>query len=146
MGEVAIVGMACLFPGAPDIRTFWRNIVHKVDAISDPPDNWEGEPWYDPDSKAPDRIYMKRAGFLKDICRFDPVKYGIIPKAVNGSEPEHWLSLKIAYEALADAGVPEIPINRERTEVIMGRGTFVNRGYATMCHYSIGMDQALSML
>lgn len=146
MGGVAIVGMACLFPGAPDIKAFWRNIVNKVDCISDPPENWEGLAWYDPDSKESDRIYSKRAGYLKDLSRFDPIKYGIFPKAVEGSEPEHWLSLKIAYEAIADAGVPEIPLNRERTEVIMGRGTFINRGYATLCHHSFGIDQALSIL
>lgn len=146
MDDVAIVGMACIFPGAPDIRTFWQNIVSKADCISDPPDDWEGYPWYDPDSNEPDRTYVKRAGYLKDLSRFDPFKYGIIPKAVDGAEPEHWLSLKVAYETLADAGVPDIPINREKTEVIMGRGLFVNRGYITISHYSLGIDQTLDIL
>src|SRR5215831_3720378 len=35
--DVAVIGMACLFPGAPDLATFWQNIVGKVDAITDPP-------------------------------------------------------------------------------------------------------------
>ena len=146
MKEVAIVGMACLFPSAPDIRTFWQNITNKVNSISDPPDDWEGNPWYEPGSDAIDRVYVKRAGYLKELSRFNPMKYGILPKAVDGAEPEHWLSLKVADEALTDAGVPDIPLNRERTEVIIGRGTFMNRGYTTMCHHSFGIEEALRMV
>ena len=36
-GDAAIIGMACEFPKAPDLRTYWQNIVSKVDAIVDPP-------------------------------------------------------------------------------------------------------------
>ena len=40
-GDIAIVGMSCLFAGAPDLDTYWRNIVSKHDAVSDPPaDEW----------------------------------------------------------------------------------------------------------
>ena len=38
-GEVAIIGMACIFPKAPNLQTFWQNIVSKVDAIDDPPED-----------------------------------------------------------------------------------------------------------
>ncbi len=124
---VAIVGMACIFPGAPDLKAFWENIVNKVDAISDPPEDWGGEFSYDPHSTANNRIYCKRGGYLGDLARFDPLEFGIMPKAVDGSEPEHFLALRVAYEAMKDAGFPDIPINRERTEVILGRGTYVNR-------------------
>ena len=59
-GDVAIIGMACLFPRAPDLRTYWQNIVSKVDAIGDPPEDWEAESYYDPDSVQNDRVYCKR--------------------------------------------------------------------------------------
>ena len=42
---VAIVGMACLFPKAPDVAAYWENIVRKVDAVSDPPLSREMEPF-----------------------------------------------------------------------------------------------------
>ena len=35
--DVAIIGMACVFPKAPDLRSFWENILAGVDAIGDPP-------------------------------------------------------------------------------------------------------------
>ena len=40
---IAIVGMACLFPGAQDIKRYWQNIINKVDAIVAPPEDWGGE-------------------------------------------------------------------------------------------------------
>ena len=60
-GDVAIIGMACVFPGAPDLETFWHNIVNKVDAITDvPPERWDPEIFFDPTSLANDRVYSKR--------------------------------------------------------------------------------------
>ncbi len=38
---VAIVGMACLFPKAGDLESYWANIRDGVDAIVDiPPSRW----------------------------------------------------------------------------------------------------------
>lgn len=144
--DIAIVGMACLFPGAPDLTTYWQNIVNKVDAVSDPPEGWEGDAWYDPASTANDRIYTKKGGYLGDLARFDPLRYGVMPSAVDGAEPEHFLALKVASEALADAGDPEIPINRERTDLIIGRGTFINRGYTTLHQHGLFIDQTLRLV
>ena len=143
---VAIVGMACIFPGAPDLKAFWENIVNKVDAISDPPEDWGGEFSYDPHSTANNRIYCKRGGYLGDLARFDPLEFGIMPKAVDGSEPEHFLALRVAYEALKDAGFPDIPINRERTEVILGRGTYVNRALMNLHQHGFILHQTLNLL
>jgi len=36
--DVAIVGMACVFPGAADVESFWRNIAAGRDAISEVPE------------------------------------------------------------------------------------------------------------
>jgi acyl transferase domain-containing protein len=41
--DIAIIGMACVLPGAPDTRRYWENILHKVNAISDAPPEWEAE-------------------------------------------------------------------------------------------------------
>jgi acyl transferase domain-containing protein len=101
--EVAIVGMACLFPGAGSAGEFWRNIVNKVDAITDPPEGADHPSSY----LETDEVYCRRGGYLGDLSRFDPVAYGIVPKAVDGAEPEHFLALRVADEALRDAGFPE---------------------------------------
>jgi len=145
-GDVAIVGMSCLLPGAPDIRTFWQNIVDRKSALGEPPDDWGGMPWFDPASTDNDRIYCKRGGYLGDIATFDPIKYGVMPLSVDGAEPEHFLALRAAYDALLDAGVPDIALNKKRTEVILGRGTFVNRGYTSLHQHGLIIDQTLRLL
>ena len=101
---VAIVGMACLFPGAGDLDTYWRNILGGVDATSDPPpEAWDPDVYYDPEFADPDKTYCKRGGYLGSLARFDPLAHGIPPVAVGG-EPDQWLALQVATDALADAG------------------------------------------
>jgi phosphopantetheine--protein transferase-like protein len=144
--DVAIVGLSCVFPGARDVQQFWSNILNKVDAVSDAPPDWGAEYVYDPDSGANDRTYCKRGGFLRELADFDPARYGVMPNAVDGTEPDHFLALRAACEALRDAGYADTGPYRERTEVIIGRGTYVNRGNTTAVQHSIILDSVLRVL
>ena len=144
--DVAIIGMACIFPGAPNLERYWQNIVSKVDLISDPPDDWSAEDVFDPDSTANDRVYCKRGGYLQELTQFNPLAYGVMPRAVDGGEPEHFLALRVAHEALADAGYLDRPFNRDRAAVILGRGTFLNRGSVTALQHGLVVDQTLRIL
>ena len=77
---VAIIGMSCLFPGAPDVDTYWRNILGKVDAVTDPPpEAWDADIYYDPDFADTDATYCKRGGYLGALASFDPLAHGIPP-------------------------------------------------------------------
>jgi acyl transferase domain-containing protein len=105
----------------PDLHTYWENIISKVDAVSDPPEEWEANLFYEPDSSENDRVYCKRGGYLGDLARFDPLKYGVMPNSIDGGDPDQFLALRVAYEALEDAGYLKRPVNRERIEVILGR-------------------------
>ncbi len=144
--DVAIIGMACIFPGAPDLRTYWQNIIAKVDAVGDPPEDWEAELFYDPSSTENDRVYCKRGGYLGDLARFDPLKFGIMPNSVDGGEPDQFLALQVAQEALADSGYANAVVDRERVEVIIGRGTYINRGFTTVVQHGLVVDQVLRIL
>lgn len=144
--DIAIVGMSCLVPGAAGPARFWQNVVGKVDAITDAPPDWQPEWFYDPAGPAVDRSYTRRGGFLGDLCRFHPPKYGVPPTAVEGAEPDHFIALKCAFEAMADAGCPEIPVNRAKTGVILGRGLFVNRGWVAVFQRTVAVDQLVHVL
>ena len=85
--DVAIVGMACVFPGARNLREFWCNVVRQVDAISDPPDSWEMNVLYEPGTRANSRFYSRRGGYI-ERPEFDPLAFGVLPKAVDGGEPD----------------------------------------------------------
>jgi acyl transferase domain-containing protein len=146
--DVAIVGMAGLFPGSPDLRTYWDNVVAGVSAISDPPPgSWDPQVFFDPASTSPDRVYCKRGGFLSDLTRFEPAAYGVIPTAAQGGEPDQWLALKVAVSALADAGYDEVPAGvRQKTAVILGKGTYLNRGNFTVVQHGMVVDQTMALV
>jgi acyl transferase domain-containing protein/NAD(P)H-dependent flavin oxidoreductase YrpB (nitropropane dioxygenase family)/NADP-dependent 3-hydroxy acid dehydrogenase YdfG len=121
-GDVAIIGMACVLPQAPDLATYWRNILHKVDAIREvPEDRWDWRRYFDPDPTAPDRVYSRWGGFLDDVP-FDPTRWGIPPSAMSSIEPLQLLALHVADAAIEDAGYATRPFPRERTSVILGVG------------------------
>ncbi len=146
--DVAIVGMSCLFPGASSLEAYWDNIMSGASAISDPPPgSWDPDVYFDPDSTANDRVYCKRGGFLSGLTKFEPAKYGIIPSSVDGGEPDQWLALKLAVEALTDAGYSDLPeAVRRKTGVILGRGTYLNRGNFIVAQHGIIVDQTMSLL
>ena len=130
---VAIVGMAAVLPGAKDMATFWNNSLRGVDAITEvPADRWDWRLYYDPDPKAPDKVYSRWGGFLPDLP-FDPLRYGMPPTSLPSIEPAQLLALEVARAALVDAGYAERPFPRERTAVILGMGggaAQVAMGYA----------------
>ncbi len=143
-GEVAIVGMGCLFAGAPNLDAYWKNITSKVDSVSDPKaGEWEPELFYDPASKSNDRVYCKRGGYIGDIVDFRPTDFGIMPMAVDGGEPDQFLALRVAQEALADAGYTKSPKEHLRTEVVLGKGTYVNRGNLTVGYHSMIVEHVV---
>ena len=118
--NVAIVGMGCLLPKAPNVRAFWDNILNKVDAISDiPKERFNVDLYYDPDRKAKDKMHSRWGGFL-DPVSFDPMRYGIPPNALPSIDPLQLLALVTVDQALRDAGYADRDFPRQRTSVILG--------------------------
>ena len=145
--SVAIVGMSCLFPGAPDLDAYWRNILAGVDATSDPPPGvWDTESYYDPSFTDTDKTYCKRGGYLGSLVSFAPLAHGIPPVSVGG-EPDQWVALQLARDALADAGYDELPAEiRARTGVMLGKGTYLNGGNAVAVQRGLIVEQTLQVL
>lgn len=146
---IAIVGMAGCYPGAGNIRRYWQNILDKVDAVSAADPEWVG-PYFEESvngsATSEDRIYTTRGGFLRDLARVDPLAHGVMPSVAAGSDPDHLLALHYAGEALADAGYAQREFKRERTGVILGRGTYGNRALASTMSRNLFLDQALDLV
>ena len=145
--SIAIIGMAGLYPKAADVQAYWQNILNKVSGITEGPDNWTG-PHYDPDSEENDRIYTKKAGFLGELARFNPLEFGIMPRSIASAEPDHFLAMRMARDVLIDAGYGDgqRPFNRQNTGIVIGRGTYINRGYSVLLQHGIIVDQTLTLL
>ncbi len=102
---IAIVGLSCCFPGAPDAEQFWRNLRDGVDAISEiPPDRWDwraldGDPRHD--SR---RTNIRWGGFIDNVLAFDPLFFGISPREAALMDPQQRLMLIHAWKAIEDSG------------------------------------------
>jgi polyketide-type polyunsaturated fatty acid synthase PfaA len=120
---IAIVGMSALLPGAPDLQTYWRNIVDAVDCLTDIPDDhsWSPRDYFDADPATPDKTWATRGGFL-DKVPFDPMQHGVIPVALEAIDTDQLLALIVARECLRDAGLDPDGEgwDRDRTSVILG--------------------------
>lgn len=123
--NVAIIGAACLLPGAQDLETFWRNLLDKVETTREiPMERWDWRLLYDPDKSAPDKIYARWGGFIEPVP-FDPLHYGIPPKALASISVAQLLALEVTRRALQDAGYGDAILDaetRRRTAVYFGAG------------------------
>ncbi len=121
---VAIVGLGCRFPGAPDVESYWRLLRDGVDAIREvPAERWDIESFYDPDPEAPGKMTTRFGGFLEGIDRFDPQFFSISPREAATLDPQQRLLLEVTWEALENAGIPPQRLFGTRTGVYMGMGT-----------------------
>ena len=118
--DVAVVGMACVFPGSPDLASFWQTVLSGADTVTEvPPERWNADTYYSPDAEAGRRTPSKWGGFIAPVP-FDPLRYGIPPAALRSIEPSQLLALEVARRALADAGYAERPVDHSRTSVVFG--------------------------
>ncbi|MGA9753333.1 MAG: SDR family NAD(P)-dependent oxidoreductase [Acidobacteriota bacterium] len=119
---VAVVGMACFYPGASDVDQFWRNVMERRDLVREvSKDRWAAELFYDPDPASSDRVISRWGGFL-DPVPFDPVRYGIPPASLGAVASTHMLMLEVVRRAIEDAGFDRRRFPRDRTAVIIGTG------------------------
>jgi acyl transferase domain-containing protein/phosphopantetheinyl transferase len=125
--DIAVIGMSCIFPGAEDVETFWQNIINKIDSTQTVPSDRMDPVHFDKQAVGIDRFYCNRGGFISDY-EFDPRRFGILPIAVEGTEPDHLLTLDLAYKALEDAGVFAKNITLEKTGIILGKGNYAGPG------------------
>ncbi len=119
---IAVVGMACRFPGGSDSPTaYWKLLTEARSGIVDvPPDRWDNEALYDPDPEAPGKLYVRSGGFLAAVDSFDPAVFGISPGEAPGLDPQQRLLLELTWEALEDAGIPPTSLGGSATGVWIG--------------------------
>lgn len=105
---IAIVGMACRFPGGADTpEALWDLIRDGGDAITTvPPDRWDVDAIYDTDASVPGTTSSRFGGFLDGVDRFDAGYFGISPREAAHMDPQQRLVLEVAVEALERSGLP----------------------------------------
>ncbi|MCK6525846.1 polyketide synthase, partial [Myxococcota bacterium] len=100
---IAVVGMACRLPGAPDLDAFWELLTAGRDAIRPiPEDRWPLAGFYDPDP-ASGRSYVREGGFLEDAGRFDARFFGLSDDEAAKLDPQQRLFMEVGWSAMEHA-------------------------------------------
>jgi phthiocerol/phenolphthiocerol synthesis type-I polyketide synthase C len=131
---IAIIGMACRFPGGvTNPADFWELLSSGRDAVTQiPADRFGTEFYQHPSKREPGKSYTFAAGVLDDVAGFDAAFFGISRREATQMDPQQRLLLELAWETFEDAGLSP----RE----MAGRNCAVYVGVASTDYGHRGMD------
>lgn len=115
-GEIAVVGMACRFPGGVHSpETFWDLLSNSVDPVREIPEwRWNRDPLRQSE------LTTRMGGFLDEIDKFDPLFFGISQVEAEALDPQQRILLELTWEAFEDAGWNPKSLGGSNTGVFVG--------------------------
>lgn len=118
--DIAIVGMAGIFPGADDVYKLWDNLIKGVSSIKDISiERWNDSEVYSsiPDK---DKTYCKWAGLIENFDKFDPQFFNISVREAKRMDPQQRLFLETAWSAIENGGYTAKRLSDFRVGVFAG--------------------------
>ncbi|KAJ5318487.1 hypothetical protein N7476_004931 [Penicillium atrosanguineum] len=124
--KIAVVGMACRFPGADTTEEFWKCLTQGKDMHRHiPPDRFDIETHVDPTGKKQNTSKTSYGCFVDNPGLFDAMFFGMSPREAEQTDPMQRLALVTAYEALENAGYVDGrgAIHRQRVGTFYGQAS-----------------------
>ncbi len=133
--DIAIIGLACKFPGADSIEEFWDNLSKGISSINSALNNrWNKEDicsQYGIDREKLSKVYTPVGGYIEDIDKFDAEFFGIPEGEAPFIDPQHRILLETVWKALENSGYSNGQLSGSNTGVFVG---------ARGCMYKTDMD------
>ena len=111
---IAIVGMACKFPGADDLAAFWELLEAGASGLSDARSGSGSWADFFGDASAADNGY-RRAGFVEGLDQFDASFFRISPIEARNMDPQLRMLLETTWHAIEDTGIDPDTLRGSRT-------------------------------
>ncbi|HVU69240.1 MAG TPA: type I polyketide synthase [Ktedonobacteraceae bacterium] len=148
---LAIIGIGCHFPGgATSPQAFWDLLCSGTDATREVPlDRWDARKFYDPDVKKSGKMNTYRGGYLERIDQFDPQFFGISPREAVWLDPQQRMLLRVAWEAMEDAGLDADKLAGSDTGVFVGGFTLdyqLMQNFGVFSRYELQTHSATGMM
>ena len=119
--NIAIIGMACRFPGANDPAAFWQNLVDRRENIIEiPSDRWYWRSFDGDPRQQGNKTNSRWGGFISDIDKFDPLFFNMSPMEANFIDPQHRIFLQTVWHAIENAGYSPRELAGSKTGVYAG--------------------------
>ncbi|WP_141584097.1 type I polyketide synthase [Actinomadura sp. WMMA1423] len=120
MTDIAIVGIDCRFPKAPDPAALWDLLMRGDEGVTEVPESrWDADVYYDPDGGL-GKTNTRYAGFIDDADAFDHEFFGFSKEEAEVADPQIRLLLQTAWRALEDATIDPRSLAGGRTGVYVG--------------------------
>ncbi|MBF0563251.1 MAG: AMP-binding protein, partial [Alphaproteobacteria bacterium] len=122
-GAIAVLGMACRFPGAPSTEAFWDLLRNGGNAITPVPAERGWNLAVDPLRNLPGSSVTDRGGWLSKLDLFDAPLFGVAPGEAEELDPQQRLLLELAWTALEDAAIDPRRLAGRQVGVFAGLAT-----------------------
>ncbi|MBN2443262.1 MAG: hypothetical protein JXJ04_18015, partial [Spirochaetales bacterium] len=119
--DIAIIGMACKFPGASDYNQFWQNISRGVDSIKViPRTRWDINKYYSTDPRKQNTTLSKWGGLIDGERLFDNRFFNISPREAKNMDPQQRILLEETWHCIEDSAVPMKKLQKGATSCYVG--------------------------